>query len=224
MSVVHLIDGREVPLRDECDPRPVEERRLIHRGAVWNIVQDRVDLGEAGVVTRDIMDHPGAVGIIALDSADRVLVLQQYRHPTGSLLWEVPAGLMDHPGEDPLAAAKRELAEEADLTAATWNVVVDFYTSPGGSTEPLRVYLARGLAPVPEAERYVRGEEELGMPTGWVSLDDLVAAILGGHVHNPTIVSGALAAYASRAGGWASLRPGDAPWPEQIRQRLVVDA
>nr|WP_142120799.1 NUDIX hydrolase [Rarobacter faecitabidus] len=224
MAVVALTTGAQVPLTDVEFRADLLSRKALYEGHVWNLVQDRVDLGEAGVVTRDLLDHPGAVGIIALDDDGRVLVLQQYRHAVGRKLWEVPAGLMDHAGEDPLAAAQRELAEEADLVAGSWHVLSDFYTSPGGSTEPLRVFLARDLAPIPEHDRYERGEEELDMPTGWVPLDDLVAAVLAAEVHNPTLVVGALAAFASRAGGWSSLRPGDVPWPEQIKRRLIEDA
>ncbi|GAA2514797.1 NUDIX domain-containing protein [Rarobacter incanus] len=219
---VDLVGGGTADLRDEVHHAPVLERDLIYRGHVWNLVSDVIDLGEGGRVRRDVVDHPGAVAIVALDEQDRMLVIQQYRHPAQRKLWEIPAGLMDHPGEDPLAAARRELMEEADVSADMWHVLVDMYTSPGGSTEPIRVFLARGLSEVPVADRYQRGEEELGMARGWVGLADAAAAILRGDIHNPSITVGVLAAVASRAGGWASLRPADAPWPEQIRTRLVA--
>ncbi len=198
---------------DELDPRPVLRHETVHTGRVFDLVRDDVDLGAAGTVTREYLDHPGAVAVVALDDADRVLLLRQYRHPVRAFLWEVPAGLLDVPGEDAQTAAARELAEEADRTAARWDVLVDFATTPGASNEALRVFLARGLASVPEDERHVRSGEEADMVERWVPLDEAVALVLDGSLHNPSAVVGILAAAASRAGGWASLRPVGAPWP-----------
>ncbi|OLT53100.1 NUDIX hydrolase [Cellulosimicrobium sp. CUA-896] len=196
-------------------PRPVLSTGLVHEGRVFDLRADKVDLGEGGRVTREYLDHPGAVAVIALDDDERVLLLRQYRHPVRRELWEPPAGLLDVEGEDARDAAARELAEEADLRAARWDVLVDYYTSPGGSNEALRVYLARDLSPVPDDERHVREAEEADMEVRWVALDDAVAAVLAGRVHNPSAVVGILAAATSRAGGWASLRPAGTPWPER---------
>ncbi|MFC8924031.1 NUDIX domain-containing protein [Cellulosimicrobium sp. NPDC057127] len=196
-------------------PRPVLSTGLVHEGRVFDLRADDVDLGEGGRVTREYLDHPGAVAVVALDDDDRVLLLRQYRHPVRRELWEPPAGLLDVEGEDARDAAARELAEEADLRAGRWDVLVDYYTSPGGSNEALRVFLARDLSPVPEYERHEREAEERDMEARWVPLDDVVAAVLAGQVHNPSAVVGILAAATSRAGGWASLRPADAPWPER---------
>ncbi len=207
--------GGEAGLADIAAPRPVVSSEQAWRGRVFGMRSDVVDLGAGGVVTREYVDHPGAVGIVALDRAERVLLLLQYRHPVGRELWEIPAGLLDVAGEDARAAAERELAEEADLTAARWDVLVDYFTTPGGSTEALRLFLARDLAPVPDHARYAREAEELDMELRWVPLDDAVAAVLRGDVHNPSAVVGILAAHAARAGGWTSLRPADAPWPER---------
>lgn len=198
---------------DERDPRPVLRHETLHTGRIFDLVRDDVDLGAAGTVTREYLDHPGAVAVVALDESDRVLLLRQYRHPVRAFLWEVPAGLLDVAGEDAQAAAARELAEEADLTAARWDVLVDFATSPGASNEALRVFLARGLDRVPEHERHVRSGEEADMVERWVPLDEAVGLVLDGSLHNPSAVVGILAAAASRAGGWASLRPVEAPWP-----------
>jgi 8-oxo-dGTP pyrophosphatase MutT (NUDIX family) len=150
-----------------------------------------------------------------LDAEDRVLLLRQYRHPVRSYLWEPPAGLLDVEGEDPQVAAARELAEEADLVADEWHVLVDFYNSPGGSTEAFRCYLARGLHEVPESERHQREHEERDMARAWVDLSEARDLVLGGKLHNPTTVCGVLAAAAARDAGWAPLRPADAPWPER---------
>lgn len=185
---------------------------LIHKGRIWDLASDEVDLGDGVSVVREYVQHPGAVAVIALDDDERVLLLQQYRHPVRSLLWEPPAGLLDVAGEDLRDAAARELAEEADLRAERWDVLVDYYTTPGGSDEPIRVFLARGLSPVPHDERHDREDEERDMASAWVPLDDAVAAVLGGRVHNPSAVVGILAAAAARARGWETLRPVGAAW------------
>ncbi|MFJ1513885.1 NUDIX domain-containing protein [Cellulosimicrobium funkei] len=205
----------EHPVVDALAPRPVVETAVVHEGRVFDLRSDVVDLGDGGRVTREYLDHPGAVAIVALDADEQVLLLRQYRHPVRRELWEVPAGLLDVVGEDGRVAAARELAEEADLRAARWDVLVDYFTTPGGSNEALRVFLARDLSPVPDDERFERVAEELDMELRWVPLDDAVAAVLGGALHNPSAVVGILAAATSRAGGWTSLRPADAPWPER---------
>lgn len=194
------------PLADVPGERPVLDSRVVHRGLVWDVVRETVELGPYRTVVREYVRHPGAVAVIALDEADRVLLLRQYRHPAGAELWEPPAGLLDVPGEDPVAAARRELAEEADLTATHWWVLTDYLTTPGGSDEALRVYLARGLAEVPHAERHRREDEEADMEPVWVPLDDAVTAVLAGRVRNPSTAVGVLAAAAARARGWADLR------------------
>jgi ADP-ribose pyrophosphatase len=195
-----------VTIADRAAQHPVVEHTLLHRGRVWNLVSDTVDLGASQVV-REYVDHPGAVAVIALDDDDRVLLLSQYRHPARAELWEPPAGLLDVEGEPPAAAAVRELAEEADLRAASWWRLVEFFTSPGGSAERIVVFLARDLTPVPDDERFERVDEEAGMVPVWLPLDDAVAAVLTGRLHSPTAVSGVLAAAAARARGWDTLEP-----------------
>jgi ADP-ribose pyrophosphatase len=206
-------DAGGAPLGDAVAPRPVVAHERVAAGRIFDLVRDVVDLGDGEQVTREYLDHPGAVAVVALDDAGRVLLLRQYRHPVRAELWEVPAGLLDVEGEPVQAAAARELHEEADLVADRWDVLVDFATSPGATNEALRVFLARGLRPVPEAERHTRTEEEAGIEARWVDLDDAVALVLSGALHNPSAVVGVLAAHAAGAGGWASLRPADAPWP-----------
>ncbi|MFB7797748.1 NUDIX domain-containing protein [Isoptericola sp. NPDC056134] len=209
-------DGGAGPsVADEQAPRPVLRHEVLQRGRIVDLVRDDVDLGAAGTVTREYVVHPGAVAVVALDDADRVLLLRQYRHPVRSRMWEVPAGLLDVDGEPPAEAAARELAEETDTTAARWHVLADFASSPGSSDEAVRVFLARGLGPVPDADRHMRTGEEAEIELRWVPLDEAVARVLDGSLHNPSAVVGVLAAAASRAGGWASLRPADAPWPSR---------
>jgi ADP-ribose pyrophosphatase len=181
-------------------------------GRVIDVRTDQVAMPGATLATRDVVVHPGAVGIIALDISGRVLLLQQYRHPVGRLLWEPPAGLLDQPDEDPLAAAKRELYEEAHLEAQHWDVLVDAYTSPGMTDEAVRIYLARGVRES-TAPRFEAEHEEADMPTRWVPLGEAVAAVLGGRIHNPLAVMGILGA-AAAGPAYGELRPAVAPWPE----------
>ena len=167
------------PLRDRIDPRPVLSSELVLDGLVWHVRRERVDLGDAGVVTRDLLDHTGAVAVLALDEEERVVLVQQYRHPVGAFEWELPAGLLDVDGELPQSTAARELHEEADLVAGEWHVLLDHYASPGGSSESIRVFLARDLRAVPDHGRHQRDGEELGMPVRRVPLDELVEAVAG---------------------------------------------
>jgi ADP-ribose pyrophosphatase len=202
-------------IADEPAALQVRSSSTVHRGLIWDVRRDEVDLGDGQTVTREVVDHTGAVGVVVLDARDRVLLLRQYRHPVRSYLWEPPAGLLDVAGEDPQVAAARELAEEADLVADEWHVLVDFYNSPGGSTEAFRCYLARGVREVPVGERHQREHEERNMARAWVDLSEARDLVLAGKLHNPTTVCGVLAAAAARDAGWATLRPADAPWPER---------
>ena len=202
-------------ISDEPAQLRVRSSTTVHHGLVWDVRRDEVELGDGQTVTREVVVHTGAVGIIALDEHDRVLLVRQYRHPVLSYLWEPPAGLLDVAGEDPLDAARRELAEEADLRADEWHLLVDYYNSPGGSSESFRCYLARVLHDVPHDERHDRHAEERDMATSWVRLDDARDLVLRGRLHNPTAVCGVLAACAARDAGWSTLRPADSPWPER---------
>lgn len=179
-------------------------------GALISVRTDSVRMPDGAVADRDVVEHPGAVGVLALDDADRVLLVQQYRHPTAHVLWEAPAGLRDVDGEDPCETARRELYEEAGYLAERWHALVDGYTSPGMSDERIRIYLARGLTEVSREQRFVGVHEETDMPIGWLDLDDAVGRVLAGRLHNPMAVMGILAAYAARADGFRGLRPADA--------------
>ena len=212
-------DHGEPPVRDESADLEVRSSRRSFTGLVWDVRTDEVALPHGQVVTRDLVQHYGAVGVIALDEQDRVLLIRQYRHAVGSYLWEPPAGLLDLPSEPPLLAAQRELAEEAGLSANQWWVLADWFNSPGGSSESFRCYLARGLEPI-HGGRPVGDGEEFDLPARWVPMDDVVGGVLAGELNNPTTVTGILAAAASRAQGWKGLRPPDAPWP--AREHLVA--
>lgn len=188
---------------------PVTESSTVYTGAVWNVQSESFLIGQE-TLTRQFLDHPGAVAILALDERDRVCLIAQYRHPIRTREWELPAGLLDFVGESPLAAAKRELAEETDLVASLWNVLVDFQTSPGGSNEALRVYLARGVSAADEV--FARTGEESEIEKRWVPLDQVVDAVLASDVQNSILMVAALAAAAGKARGWSTLAPEDKPW------------
>jgi 8-oxo-dGDP phosphatase len=186
---------------------------LLRTGRVIDVRSDAVVLPDGSTATRDVVVHPGAVGIIALDDDGRVLLVQQYRHTVRQLLWEPPAGLLDEPGEDPLVAAQRELFEEAHHRARRWDVLADAFTSPGMTDEAIRIYLARSVRPA-EEPRYEATDEERDMPVRWVALADAVDGIFAGRLHNPMAVMGLLAADRARERGFDGLRPADAPWPQ----------
>ncbi|MCX4694130.1 NUDIX hydrolase [Streptomyces sp. NBC_01408] len=187
--------------------------RTPFEGAKTSVKSDQVRMPDSSVVRRDYQVHPGSVCVLALDEEERVLVLKQFRHPVRHRLWELPAGLLDVAGENPLHAAQRELYEEAHVKAEDWRVLADFFTSPGGSDEAVRIFLARDLAEA-EGERYVVSEEEADMELARVPLGDLVRGVLAGRLGNPGLVTGVLALSAALAsGGVESLRPPLAPWP-----------
>lgn len=209
-------------LVDRVDPQPVPATEVALRGRIWDVRRDTVDLGEAGQVVREYVDHPGAVVVLPLRQdrgSDEVLLIQQYRHPVGAYEWELPAGLLDVAGEAPWEAAARELGEEADLVAGRWDLLAEYLASPGGMSEALRIYLARDLTEVPESERHQRTDEEAGMPVRWVDLDVAVEAVLGGRIRNVAAIVGLLSLRAARDAGWATLRAVDEPWPAHPQLR-----
>ncbi|BBA96500.1 putative ADP-ribose pyrophosphatase [Actinacidiphila reveromycinica] len=182
-------------------------------GKKTGVRTDQVVMPDGSTVSRDYQVHPGSVAVLALDDADRVLVLKQYRHPVRRKLWEIPAGLLDIPGENPLHAAQRELYEEAHVKADDWRVLADIYTSPGGSDEAVRVFLARGVSEA-EGERFEVSEEEADLEYARVPLAELVQGVLAGELHNSCLVVGVLALNAALAAdGLDALRPAESPWP-----------
>lgn len=201
-------------------PEILESERAF-AGAVWDIRRERFALrapdGGRQEITREFVDHTGAVAVLAMDEAGRVLLIRQYRHPMRTEDLELPAGLLDVAAEHPLDAAQRELAEEADLTATTWHLLCEFFTSPGGSNEALRVYLARDLSAAPQP--YRRTDEEAGIEKLWVELDDAVEAVLARRAQNAVLAIAVLAARLERDRDWRGLAPARSPWPRHPRNR-----
>lgn len=178
-------------LHDEPFEPEVLQSDLAFEGAVWDVRDDRVRYGD-GEIRRQYVAHTGAVAILALDDDGRVLLIQQYRHPIRHRDWELPAGLLDVPGEEPLEAARRELAEEADLTASQWEPLVASWTTPGGNDELIHIFLATGLS---DAETpHAREDEEADIRVEWVPLTDAVDAVLAGRMRNGILSLGVMAA------------------------------
>jgi ADP-ribose pyrophosphatase len=201
-------------IEDSPDHWPVLESRVLAQGGIADFREDLVRMVDGTKARRQYTTHHGAVCVVALDGSDRMLTLRQYRHPVRRLLWELPAGLLDQPGEEPLAAAKRELYEEAHLEAEDWHVLIDYFNSSGTSDEATRVFVARGVREA-SGERYVREAEEAGIVPQWIAVPEMLERVLDGRVGTSSIVASVAALYAAltRPGGIDALRPADAPWP-----------
>jgi 8-oxo-dGDP phosphatase len=199
-------------LLDTAESWPVAESAVLAAGVVAALRRDVVKMPDGALVAREVVEHPGAVAVVALDDVGRVLMIRQYRHPASALFWEVPAGLRDVAGEPLLVTAQRELLEEAGYRASDWRVLADFFSSPGISTERIRVFLARSVTLVPVHEReYVRHDEEAYLTVDWVPLPDVVRAVLAGDLHNGVAIVGVLAAYVAQQDGFESLRLASEP-------------
>jgi 8-oxo-dGDP phosphatase len=199
-------------IEDIVEQWPVASSDELLRSRIVTVRNDKVRMPDGQFAEREVVQHPGAVGVLALDDTDRVLMIRQYRHPIGHLLWEIPAGLRDVEGEEPWATAQRELAEEASYRARDWRLLADYYSSPGFSTERLRVFLARDLELIPEVERdFVPEHEEASLLVAWLPLQEAVGKVFSGDLHNGVAALGIMAAYAARLRGYDMLRPADAP-------------
>jgi ADP-ribose pyrophosphatase len=197
-------------VEDTRESWPVTASSVQLTNALIAVRSDTVQMPDNHQAERVVVTHPGAVSILALDKADRVLMIRQYRHPVGRQLWEIPAGLRDAAGESPLATARRELLEEAGYRARRWHALVDYYSSPGFTTERIRAFLARDLEPVSDTG-YVREHEEKFLVTEWVPLQEAVRLVLEGKLHNGPAITAVLAGYAAWSDGFSKLRPGEAP-------------
>jgi ADP-ribose pyrophosphatase len=169
-----------------------------YRGRVLAVRVDNVEMPGGRIATREVVEHFGAVAVAAIDDALRVVMIRQYRHPLGRRIWELPAGLLDTPGESALDAARRELAEETGRSARDWSVLVDVATSPGISDEVTRVFLARRLHL--EARPGGEDDEESELVIRRVPVADALAAVHRGEIVNAATIAGLLAADAVMAG------------------------
>lgn len=177
---------------------PVASSESVYESGYVSLRRDTIVAPDGGEHERAVVQPAGAVAVLALDDADRLLLVEQYRHAVGHRMVELPAGILDVAGESGLQTAARELAEEADVRAATWTEHLVTRSSPGYTTETLRIYRATDLSPLPEDERTQREAEEADMSQWWMPLEDAVDAVLGGRITNGIAVSGILAEHARR--------------------------
>jgi ADP-ribose pyrophosphatase len=189
-------------LADAVESWPVESSRDLHRDDwVMALRTDTIRRPDGGgeSFSRLVLEHPGAVVVLAVDEDDRVLCLRQYRHPAGRRFTELPAGLCDEEGEEPEDVARRELVEEAGLEATDWTHLTSLWASPGISSEVVHYYLARGLSPAQDAD-FEPEHEEADMETLWVPWADLLSAVLDGRVSDTPLVVAVLVAQARGLG------------------------
>jgi len=186
----------------------VTDSELLVDAPILALRRDTVTMPGGNTAKREIVEHFGAVAVVALDDQQRIAMVEQYRHSVGARLWELPAGILDFAGEDELNTAKRELVEEAGLEAAEWSLLVDLVTSPGFAEEAVRIFLASDLSHVerPDAE-----DEEADMDFAWVPLDDARAAVMDGRITNSIAIAGVLAA-SEVVAGRATARSTDVPF------------
>jgi 8-oxo-dGDP phosphatase len=187
----------------------VLDSEQVYEGRIISLRRDTVAMPGGGSSVREVVHHPGAVAVVALDDEDRVVLLRQYRHPVGEHLWELPAGLRDEDGEPPLETAKRELAEEALLAAEQWSLLTTIYSSPGFCDEQVLIYLAEDLTSTERPPGFTVEHEELDLTLERVPLADAVQRVFDGEIRNASAVVGLLAAAQARATG-PRLRPVDA--------------
>lgn len=193
----------------------VVSSRTKFQGKVISVREDVIRMPDGSQASREIVGHLGAVVVAALDELERIVLVNQYRPPIRERLDELPAGLLDVAGEPALEAAQRELAEEAQLRAATWHTLLDLHPSPGFSDEALRVFLARDLSATDRPHGFVVEHEEVSMTVSRLPLDEAVARALAGELSNAATVAGVLATAVARYHGWQGLRAADAPWSAQ---------
>jgi 8-oxo-dGDP phosphatase len=194
-------------LGDAAESWPVEDSTDLFRDDwVMALRADRIrrpDDPDGEAFRRLVLEHPGAAVVVALDERERVLCLRQYRHAARRRFVELPAGLCDVDGEDPLEVARRELREEAGLEAGEWVGLTSTYSSPGISSELMHFYLARDLVPADRGD-FVPEHEEADMETLWIDFEELLAAVLDGRLGDAPIVLAVLLVaakgYAGRQG------------------------
>jgi 8-oxo-dGDP phosphatase len=207
--VAELAESRTDPATDY----PVLTSTTAFTGKIIDVRVEEIRMSDGSVAKREIVGHQGAVAIVALDDQGNVVLVNQYRPAVRARLDELPAGLLDVEGEEPLHAAQRELVEEARLAADEWHVLVDLYSSPGMTDEAVRVFLARGLQSV--TTDFDADGEELTLTVSREPLAEAVRRVMAGSITNASAVAGILAAAQAQATDWRDLRPATARWAAQ---------
>jgi 8-oxo-dGDP phosphatase len=202
--------GKQSEWEDRAESWPVVSTDEQLRNWLITVRTDKVRMPDGDCAQRSVVTHPGAVVVLALDEAQRALMIRQYRHPVGRQLWELPAGLRDADGEEPIQTAQRELLEETGYRAQEWHTLVDYFSSPGFSTERIRIFLARGLELAADGGGE-REHEEKFIVVDWLPLDEAMGLALAGKLHNGPAIAGILAGYAASSKGFSGLRSAAAP-------------
>ena len=182
--------------KDQPESIPVDTQKVVYSGRIWDVVQDTFQFADQTLV-RDFVAHPGAVAVVAVDDTNRILLVNQYRHPVKSTLWELPAGLRDLAGEPPIETAKRELLEETGYMADQLEPLISFFPSPGGLSEEIQVFVGTGLTRA--VSDFIREGEERTMTSAFFPLDQVVDSILSGGIKNGPCALAVLAFYAKQA-------------------------
>ncbi|BDS50595.1 NUDIX domain-containing protein [Rhodoluna lacicola] len=176
--------------KDQNASLSVSRRDVVFNGKIWDVVSETFDY-QGQKLVREFVAHPGAVAVIALNEQQEILLIKQYRHPVREYLWEVPAGLLDMPGESRLEAAKRELLEETGYIANDWQGLIEFHTTPGGNDETISIFLAKDLRL--QGHDFELEGEEVDLEVRWVPLADALSSVMQSQMRSPSAGYGIMA-------------------------------
>lgn len=176
--------------KDQRASLSVSKRDVVFKGKIWDIIRETFDYNGTSLV-REFVAHPGAVAVIAQNEKDEVLLIKQYRHPVREYLWEIPAGLLDVPGESKLEAAKRELLEETGYIADHWEELISFHTTPGGNDETITVFVAKRVRH--QGHDLELEGEETDLEIRWVPLAEALQSVLNSEMRSPSAGYGLMA-------------------------------
>ena len=176
--------------KDQPVAQDIVASEVVFDGMIWNVVRERFDFaGET--LTREFVNHPGAVAVVAVNDVNQILMIRQYRHPVRQLLWEIPAGLLDVEGESEILAAERELLEETGYRAATMEPLIEFFTTPGGNSERIQIFKATNLEYVGRPE--IQEGEESELLIEWVDFEIALGSVLASEIKSPSASVGIMA-------------------------------
>lgn len=176
--------------KDQPFAANIHSSEVVFDGMIWNVKSESFDFSGKSL-TREFVAHPGAVAVVAINDHDEVLMIRQYRHPVRELLWEIPAGLLDVAGESAMEAASRELQEETGYQPGAIEPLISFYTTPGGNSEQIQIFLATDLTHVGRPS--VQEGEERELLVEWVPLESALKSVLSSEIKSPSAQVGLMA-------------------------------